>query len=207
MTIRFHCSSCRKKLKANDDQVGQRFRCSSCGEIAQVPSVDDADATTGKVSAFVTDQAGPDAPIHFKRRVELETEMDMTPMVDVTFLLLIFFMVTAAFAMQKAFESPTRDPIEDAAAPQPVNEQLEDPDNIVVEIHANNDIWVDDHETPTRQSLLASLKQVRAERRPPPRTLIIQVDPKSAYWAKILVHDVGQLVGMENIREIVSDNY
>ena len=35
-----------------------------------------------------------------------ETEMDMTPMVDVTFLLLIFFMVTASFALQKAVELP-----------------------------------------------------------------------------------------------------
>src|SRR5688572_20269137 len=31
-----------------------------------------------------------------------EAEMDMTPMVDVTFLLLIFFMVTASFTMQKS---------------------------------------------------------------------------------------------------------
>ena len=35
-----------------------------------------------------------------------EEEMDMTPMVDVTFLLLIFFMVTAAFSVQKVIEVP-----------------------------------------------------------------------------------------------------
>ncbi len=132
--------------------------------------------------------------------------MDMTPMVDVTFLLLIFFMVTAAFAMQKAFESPTRDLNQEAAAPQPLQEQLEDLDNIVVEIHENNDIWVDDHEAPTRQALLASLKQVRAERKPPPTTLIIQVNPKSSYWTKIMVHDAGQLLGIENIREIIAED-
>lgn len=33
-----------------------------------------------------------------------EDELDMTPMVDVTFLLLIFFMVTASFTLQKSFE-------------------------------------------------------------------------------------------------------
>lgn len=32
--------------------------------------------------------------------------MDMTPMVDVTFLLLIFFMVTASFTLQKVLEQP-----------------------------------------------------------------------------------------------------
>jgi hypothetical protein len=73
-------------------------------------------------------------------------------------------MVTAAFAMQKAFESPSRDPNPEAATQRPLDEQLEDLDNIVVEIHENNDIWVDDHEAPTRQALLASLKQVRGER-------------------------------------------
>ena len=33
-------------------------------------------------------------------------EMDMTPMVDVVFLLLIFFMVTASFTMQKSIQQP-----------------------------------------------------------------------------------------------------
>jgi len=33
-------------------------------------------------------------------------EMDMTPMVDVTFLLLIFFMVTASFTLQQSMEQP-----------------------------------------------------------------------------------------------------
>ena len=40
------------------------------------------------------------------RKNRPEEEMDMTPMVDVTFLLLIFFMVTAAFSLQKSIEMP-----------------------------------------------------------------------------------------------------
>ena len=49
-----------------------------------------------------------DAAFHSRRRDgRAPAEMDMTPMVDVTFLLLIFFMVTAAFAMQKSFHVPT----------------------------------------------------------------------------------------------------
>ncbi|MCA9138299.1 MAG: biopolymer transporter ExbD [Planctomycetales bacterium] len=36
----------------------------------------------------------------------IESELDMTPMVDVTFLLLIFFMVTASFSLQRALETP-----------------------------------------------------------------------------------------------------
>ena len=39
-------------------------------------------------------------------RVRRDTPVDMTPMVDVTFLLLIFFMVTASFALQHAIAMP-----------------------------------------------------------------------------------------------------
>jgi biopolymer transport protein ExbD len=35
-------------------------------------------------------------------------DMDMTPMVDVTFLLLIFFMVTASFSVQKSIQRPAQ---------------------------------------------------------------------------------------------------
>ena len=65
--------------------------------------------------AKATKQAGSAAddlpPVHFQTayRSAAEAELDMTPMCDVTFLLLIFFMVTAAFAMQKSFEVPAPD--------------------------------------------------------------------------------------------------
>ena len=47
----------------------------------------------------------------FHRQPREEEELDMTPMVDVTFLLLIFFMVTASFSLQKS--------IHDAAVSRP----------------------------------------------------------------------------------------
>jgi biopolymer transport protein ExbD len=41
-----------------------------------------------------------------------EEEMDMTPMIDITFLLLIFFMITATFELQKGLAFPSKDPID-----------------------------------------------------------------------------------------------
>jgi biopolymer transport protein ExbD len=53
-------------------------------------------------------------------------EMDMTPMVDVTFLLLIFFMVTAAFSLMRTHEQPKPN-VED---PSSVVEQPPEDDNL-----------------------------------------------------------------------------
>ena len=54
-----------------------------------------------------------------------EDELDMTPMVDVTFLLLIFFMVTASFTIQKSLQQahaksdePTINPTPDTTEPE-----------------------------------------------------------------------------------------
>jgi hypothetical protein len=41
-------------------------------------------------------------------RPKTSQDMDMTPMVDVTFLLLIFFMVTASFSVQKSIQRPAQ---------------------------------------------------------------------------------------------------
>ena len=58
--------------------------------------------------------------------------MDMTPMVDVTFLLLIFFMVTAAFSLQKSIEMPRQQT--DAPSTSVVEEESEDLDMVEVQV-------------------------------------------------------------------------
>ncbi len=44
--------------------------------------------------------------VEFEKKGVQEDELDMTPMVDVVFLLLIFFMVTASFTLQKSIQQP-----------------------------------------------------------------------------------------------------
>ena len=63
-----------------------------------------------------------------------DNEMDMTPMVDVTFLLLIFFMVTAAFSLQKSIEVPPPDQQESAQQARTI-EELEEDDDFVMGRH------------------------------------------------------------------------
>ena len=59
-------------------------------------------------------------------------EMDLTPMVDVTFLLLIFFMVTAAFSLQKSIEMPRQQT--DAPSTTVVEQEEEDLDIVLVSL-------------------------------------------------------------------------
>ena len=68
------------------------------------------------------------------REAETEfEEMDLTPMVDVTFLLLIFFMITASFNLQKTIQVPPPDPDEQGAAQAMTMQELER-NSIIVEI-------------------------------------------------------------------------
>jgi biopolymer transport protein ExbD len=47
----------------------------------------------------------PPAPLYKSKSYD-EADMDMTPMIDVTFQLMIFFMITAAFVVQKTLDVP-----------------------------------------------------------------------------------------------------
>lgn len=99
-------------------------------------------------------------PSGIKRKGNVEdTEMDMTPMVDVTFLLLIFFMVTAAFTLQKSLQVPKPNPDE---ASETVQEQEEDDsDRVTVQVDEFNTyhvITVDwEEEAPKCTGLVAVL--------------------------------------------------
>ncbi|MEC8344928.1 MAG: biopolymer transporter ExbD, partial [Planctomycetota bacterium] len=63
-------------------------------------------------------------------------ELDMTPMVDVTFLLLIFFMVTASFTLLKTIEQPA--PNSEEPSMTTVEEFEDNPDYVLVFIDEFN---------------------------------------------------------------------
>jgi len=54
------------------------------------------------------EEVDPNPPVDFSEGKKLAGDdgMDMTPMIDVTFLLLIFFMLTASFTVQTSLETP-----------------------------------------------------------------------------------------------------
>jgi len=94
-----------------------------------------------------------------------EGELDMTPMVDVTFLLLIFFMITAAFSLQKSIESPRQ--TSDAPSSAPPEEEKEDLDMVTVQINEFGSFLVMapdwERETPGKQNLIRALREAMGD--------------------------------------------
>jgi len=200
--IRFDCEQCGKNLKANPEQAGARYQCSRCGTVGKVPRWADEVAgdaeRAGRVAAAAWSVGGDDdagePPISFGDRDREEQDMDMTPMVDVTFLLLIFFMITAAFSLQKSIEVPKPDRSDEVAQERTLEEIEDDNDYIVVHVDQDSVVWVEDREAPTRQELLARLRE---EMEAGPTKLMISVHPEATAAPMVMCVDVGMALGIE----------
>ncbi len=208
MAIRFRCPQCGKKLKADPKQVGKRFQCTTCGRIGIIPrwqsQVDmpsegellDQEELDGELPVVESAE-----PIRFTtvRGSREEQNLDMTPMVDVTFLLLIFFMITASFAQQKALETPPPDPTQQAAQSRTLEELEQDDDYIIIRVDESSVVWVEDHEAPTRQELLSLLRQRRSGGGP--TRVLVTFHEKAKHATVIMVFDTARAAGFEDIRK------
>ena len=125
-------------------------------------------------------------------------ELDMTPMVDVTFLLLIFFMVTAAFGLQKSLEAPVS--AKEEAAAQTIEDIEEDDDTVIVRIYPDDAIFVEDREARGEQELLVQLREARSNGAGGPSTLLVMADRDCRHETVVMALDAGTAVGMENVR-------
>lgn len=182
---------------------------------ADSPDLDDSDAVErAKEIALVTDPVDPQSPewpesasdtddedsdqIPWRRRRQPEEDLDLTAMVDVVFQLLIFFMVTASFTMQKSIEMPSSDEPRQGAAPVLVTlDELESRASIV-RIEASGQILVDDDPLPPGQSLKEFLEaKMSGSGR---RELIVAAHDASPHYLTVEVVDTGNSIGVERIR-------
>ena len=208
MTIQFRCADCGRVLTTDDRRAGTRFKCPGCGAEGMVPKPDQRKPSAAeagksrKVPPAVLDDDFE--PVGFVVKRERDEELDMTPMVDVTFLLLIFFMVTAAFSMQKSIEVPPPDQQESAAQARTRQDFENDDDFVIIEIHPDNTVWVNDREAPSEQEVLVQLRNARegtAEATGKgPTSLLVLADRECRHETVVMCLDAGNGVGMENVR-------
>ncbi len=123
-----------------------------------------------------------------KSRLEEDTQIDLTPMLDVVFILLIFFVVTAAFIDETAIDLQHQSP---SASPS-----TEKPDNIVFQVSANNDITLDGRRVDIR-SVRANVERLRASNRD--AKVIISTDSSARTDTYIRIADQARAAGVEDI--------
>jgi len=145
------------------------------------------------------EESDDDEEVVRRGRPEFE-EMDLTPMVDVTFLLLIFFMITAAFDLQKSFEVSSAQSEESA-----VETIVEDADDsaVKVEIAADNKVYIEDKVGETLDEIKEILTSLRSGREEV--ELQVLIDRESRHEMRIRVNDGATQAGFHRIRSAFGD--
>lgn len=96
-----------------------------------------------------------------KRKQRVLGELDMTPMVDVTFLLLIFFMVTASFALQRSIPMPRQ--VSDRTSNTLIEPKIDADESIELEIDESGAFLVLskqwEREPTGKQNLISTFKE------------------------------------------------
>ncbi len=111
-------------------------------------------------------------------------EPDLTPMLDVVFIMLVFFIVTATFVKEVGIELPASDSKSQQASADAV---------ILVEVDEGDRYYLEQKQVDAR-ALEHHLARLHAEH--PDRKLIIKPDSTSTTAAVVYAMDVARLVGL-----------
>ena len=123
--------------------------------------------------------------IHFD---EEENEINLTPMLDVVFIMLIFFIVTASFIKEAGIDVNRPD--------APMTESKPEDANILVMINANDEIWIDRRLIDPR-AVRANIERMHAEN--PDGSVVIQANNKSSNKILVEVMDSARSAGVYSI--------
>ncbi|MFI2812934.1 MULTISPECIES: biopolymer transporter ExbD [Microbulbifer] len=117
---------------------------------------------------------------------EEQGAIDLTPMLDVVFIMLIFFIVTATFI---------KEPGEEVVKPEATTAELKAA-SILVAINENDEIWIAKEEVDDRM-VKVTLERLYAEN--PKGWLVIQPDKKASIEKIALIADAARKIGIEKV--------
>lgn len=116
-----------------------------------------------------------------------ETEINLTPMLDVVFIMLIFFIVTTSFVKEAGIE---------VNRPSAATSEQKSKANIMVAIRNNNEIWIDKRMVDIR-AVRANIEKLKALNSQ--NSIVIQSDKESKTDILIKVMDQIRLAGIKEI--------
>ena len=120
-----------------------------------------------------------------------ESNIDLTPMLDVVFILLIFFVVTASFLKENAMDIEGQDPNNNP--PPPSNDT---PKNILIQIDSRNQLFFN-QERIDISAVRARVASARAEN--PAASVIIRPDKLSSANYLVETMDSARAAGVTTI--------
>ena len=121
-----------------------------------------------------------------RNNTEHNVEIDMTPMLDIVFIMLIFFIVTTSFVKESGIE---------VNRPSAQTSEQKERGNIIVGIKANGEIWIDKREVDIR-AVRANVARLHAEN--PLGSVIITADRDTRTYDLVQVMDQIRLAGITN---------
>jgi biopolymer transport protein ExbD len=114
-------------------------------------------------------------------------EIDITPMLDVVFIMLIFFIVTASFVKESGIEVNRPDASTSNAKPRA---------NILIAISDTGEIWINKRRVDESQ-VRANIERMHAEN--PQGTVVIQADEEAKTKQLVAVMDAARAAGVYDV--------
>jgi biopolymer transport protein ExbD len=124
---------------------------------------------------------------HSRRQSGAIAEVNMTPLIDMVFILLIFFIVTTSFVKETGVD------VSRPSAKTAVKKELA---NIMISISPNDEVWMDKRQI-DRRAVRANVERMHAEN--PEGSVIILADKEAKTGLLIEVMDQARLAGVANV--------
>ena len=122
-----------------------------------------------------------------RKNISDENPLDLTPMMDIVFIMLIFFIVTTSFVKETGV---------DINRPNAETAERDEKGNILVAITDNNEIWIDKRRVDLK-AVRANIERLKIEY--PEGSVIIQADTLSKSGLLVETMDQIRLAGIQNI--------
>ncbi|PCJ37012.1 MAG: biopolymer transporter ExbD [Alphaproteobacteria bacterium] len=123
---------------------------------------------------------------HASKTSDGDAEIDMTPMLDIVFIMLIFFIVTASFLKEAGIEINRPDASTAVKA---------DKANIMIAISDKDEVWMEKRRVDVR-AVRANVERLRAEN--PEGSVVIQADVDSRSGVVMEVVDAVRKAGVQD---------
>ena len=124
-----------------------------------------------------------------RRKGEDDSQIDLTPMLDVVFIMLIFFIVTASFVNETGL-NVDRPPTSDQPPPDSANT------NIVFRVSESNEIMLEGRRIDIR-SVRANVERLHAEKHE--AKVVISSHPKAKTEVFVMISDQAREAGVYDI--------